>query len=49
MWEKCTICNGEIINNYTRVVGFLVNVKNFHKVRRDIDYPNRVFHKPEEL
>ena len=46
---KCTICNGEIINNYTRVVGFLVNVKNFHKVRRETDYPNRVFHKPEEL
>lgn len=42
--QVCSICKASIINNYTRVVGFLVNTKNFHKVRREIDYPNRVFY-----
>jgi ribonucleoside-triphosphate reductase len=42
--EKCSICGKKIINNYTRVVGFLTNTKNWHKVRRDIDYPNRKFY-----
>ena len=42
--DKCSICEGEITDNYTRVVGFLVNTKNFHKVRRTVDYPNRVFY-----
>ena len=41
----CPICNSEITDNFTRVVGFLVNTKNFHKVRREIDYPNRKFYK----
>jgi len=39
--EKCEICGKEIVNNYTRVVGFLTNTKNWHKVRRNEDYPNR--------
>lgn len=39
--KKCSICEGKIINNYTRVVGFLTNVKNWHKTRREQDYPNR--------
>lgn len=47
--DKCTICSNNIINNYTRVVGFLVNTKNFHKVRREVDYPHRQFYKGEEL
>jgi ribonucleoside-triphosphate reductase len=42
--EECSICGKKIINNYTRVVGFLTNTKNWHKVRRDIDYPNRKFY-----
>jgi ribonucleoside-triphosphate reductase len=37
----CSICGKQIINNYTRVVGFLTNTKNWHKVRREEDYPNR--------
>jgi ribonucleoside-triphosphate reductase len=41
--SKCPICGAEITDNFTRVVGFLVNTKNFHKVRRRYDYPNRVF------
>jgi len=46
--DKCSICGREITDNYSRVVGFLVNTKNFHKVRRTIDYPNRVFYKELE-
>lgn len=40
----CNICGKEITDNYTRVVGFLVNTKNFHKIRRDQDYPERKFY-----
>lgn len=40
----CQICGDEIINKYTRVVGFLTNVKNWHKTRRDQDFPNRQFY-----
>ncbi len=41
----CSICGSKITDNFTRVVGFLVNTKNFHQVRREFDYPNRVFYK----
>lgn len=43
--DKCPICNSKITDNYTRIVGFLVNTKNAHKVRREIDIPNRQFYK----
>ncbi len=43
--QSCSICGSQIIDNYTRVVGFLVNTKNFHQTRREFDYPNRVFYK----
>lgn len=39
--ETCKECGGHITDNYTRVVGFLTNVKNWNKVRREQDYPNR--------
>ena len=39
--DLCEVCGKEIVNNYTRVVGFLTNVKNWHKTRREEDYPNR--------
>jgi ribonucleoside-triphosphate reductase len=42
--DTCTICNSEIVNNYTRVVGFLTNVRNWNKTRREIDFPNRQFY-----
>jgi ribonucleoside-triphosphate reductase len=40
----CPICNKVISDNFTRSVGFLVNTKNLHKVRREFDYPNRQFY-----
>ena len=42
--DICSICGEEITDNYTRVVGFLVNTKNFHQIRREQDYPERIFY-----
>ncbi len=42
--DTCSICASPIVNNYTRVVGFLTNTKNWHKVRREEDYPYRQFY-----
>jgi anaerobic ribonucleoside-triphosphate reductase len=42
--DVCGICGGKIINQYTRVVGFLTNTRNWHKTRREIDWPNRQFY-----
>jgi ribonucleoside-triphosphate reductase len=38
--EYCK-CGKKIVDNYTRVVGFLTSTKHWHKVRREVDYPNR--------
>lgn len=45
----CSICGKPIIEEYTRVVGFLTNVKHWNKVRRKADYPHRKFYKSKEL
>lgn len=42
---NCPICGKKITDEYTRIVGFLVNTKNAHKVRRELDLPNRQFYK----
>ena len=42
--DLCPICNAEIINDYTRVVGFLTNEKHWHMVRREYDAPFRQFY-----
>ena len=42
---SCEVCGAEITDNFIRVVGFLTNVKNWHKTRRELDYPNRQFYK----
>ena len=39
----CPTC-GEKMETFTRVVGFLTNTKNWHKVRRENDWPNRQFY-----
>jgi ribonucleoside-triphosphate reductase len=43
-FDKCNICGGKIVNEYTRTVGFLTNTKNWIKERREHDYPNRQFY-----
>lgn len=40
-FKICQVCGKPIINEYTRVVGFLTNTKNWIKERREQDYPNR--------
>lgn len=47
--KVCSICGKPITDNYIRVVGFIVNVKNFHKVRRDEDYAKRQFYDGNEV
>lgn len=47
MWvgtEHCPICGKEFTDEYTRVVGFLTNTKNWNMVRREHDWPNRKFY-----
>ena len=39
--SKCQVCGEKVINHFTRVVGFLTNVQNWHMVRREKDYPER--------
>jgi ribonucleoside-triphosphate reductase len=46
--DICSVCGDEIINNFTRVVGFLTNTKNWHKARREEDYPNRQWYNGAE-
>ena len=41
----CPVCGKPITDNYTRIVGVLVNTQNAHKVRRQYDLPNRQFYK----
>jgi len=42
--KTCSVCNKPIITEYTRVVGFLTATKNWSKVRRQDDWPNRKFY-----
>ena len=42
--DKCPQCGAPIVGKYTRVVGFLTEVSNWHKVRREKDFPNRRFY-----
>lgn len=47
--DKCLVCGEPITDKYSRVVGFLTNIKNWHKVRREEDFPNRQFYQGEEI
>ncbi len=43
--NSCPVCGAPIIDNFTRVVGFLTNSKNWSQTRREQDYPNRQWYK----
>lgn len=45
---SCPICKGKIIEQYTRVVGFCVPVKSWSPIRREKDFPNRVFYQSND-
>lgn len=47
--DICPVCQKQIINKYTRVVGFLTPVKGWSKVRRQFQFPNRKFYKNGQL
>lgn len=42
--QTCPVCGKPITDKLTRVVGFLTVTKNWHKVRREQDFPNRKFY-----
>lgn len=42
--KVCPVCGKPITDKLTRVVGFLTNTKNWHKVRRNFDFPERKFY-----
>jgi ribonucleoside-triphosphate reductase len=46
--KVCPMCGGKIVNNYTRVVGYFTDVKNWNQERRDCDFPNRKFNYLED-
>ena len=46
---NCPICRGKILGKYQRVVGFLTQVSFWHEVRKNLDFPNRVFYHADEL
>ena len=45
----CPVCGKPITDNYIRVVGFIVNVKNFHETRRNEDYAHRQFYTGNDI
>ena len=47
--DICPICAASITDNYIRVVGFIVNVKNFHETRRYEDYAHRQFYSGDDI
>lgn len=42
--EICPVCGKSWEDEITRVVGFFTTVKNWHKARREQDWPNRQFY-----
>ena len=42
--QVCPVCGKPVKDKLTRVVGFLTNTKNWHKTRRENDFPNRKFY-----
>jgi len=47
--ETCKICGEKIVRQYTRVVGFITPVSSWNRIRRDWEYPKRVFYRNGQL
>lgn len=41
--EACPVCSSQIIEKYTRVVGFMTPVSSWNSVRREWEFPKRSF------
>ena len=46
--STCPQCNAPVTRNFMRVVGFITEVNNWIKERREVDYPNREFYNAKE-
>ncbi|ODN30414.1 anaerobic ribonucleoside-triphosphate reductase [Fervidobacterium thailandense] len=44
--EKCSTCGKPKVDEFMRIVGYLVPVRSFNKVRQKFEYPRRVFYNP---
>ena len=43
--EQCPMCGKKKIDEYVRIVGYLVPVRSFNKTRQKMEYPKRVFYR----
>lgn len=41
--KTCPICNGNITDWFTRVIGYFTKISSWNEVRKNIDFPNRKF------
>lgn len=41
--DKCPVCQSNIVEYYTRVVGFFTPVSSWQDIRREWEFPNRTF------
>ncbi len=39
----CPLCNGNITDWFTRVIGYFTKISSWNEVRKTVDYPNRKF------
>jgi ribonucleoside-triphosphate reductase (formate) len=42
--KNCKTCGEGDLDSYTRIVGYLTNVKSWNRKRRELDFPNRQFY-----
>lgn len=42
--EKCAVCGKPKVDEFMRIVGYLVPVRSFNNVRQKFEYPKRVFY-----
>ena len=41
--NTCSICGANITDHYTRIVGYFTHVDSWNSVRREYEFPKRVF------
>jgi anaerobic ribonucleoside-triphosphate reductase len=46
IFEKCPVCGEKIATYTTRIVGFFTDTKDWIKVRREFEFPRRIWYNP---
>ncbi|MEN3042016.1 MAG: anaerobic ribonucleoside-triphosphate reductase [Fervidobacterium sp.] len=46
---KCPMCGKKKVDEFIRIVGYLVPVKSFNKTRQNEEYPKRVFYQTNQI